>query len=274
VKRDALPAVIEHNPRGLLLAVSSGKTTIASSACGLPESLNWKQADNAKELEQLFERSIYYGKQIRQDREQRNVGRDIRTIMSPVTHFLSGWVLANCAQLGRRNRAIVTLACVVPDIDGLGIIPELLTRNSAHPLLWFSLYHHLLHNLAFALAIAVIAALLARDKLIGLLAFFGFHLHLIEDVIGSRGPDGYQWPIPYLAPFSHSLQLFWNGQWRLDAWQNMLITAALLAVTIWMAWRRGYSPLEMISDRTDRAFVNALRKRFPIGAIKTINSLR
>lgn len=59
--------------------------------------------------------------------------------MSPVTHFLSGWVLANCAKLDRKDRALVTLACVIPDIDGLGIIPEILTRNSAHPLLWFSL---------------------------------------------------------------------------------------------------------------------------------------
>ncbi|MCL2025616.1 MAG: VanW family protein [Leptospirales bacterium] len=49
-----LPAVVEHNPRGLLLAISSRKTTIASSACGLPASLDWKQADNAKELERLL----------------------------------------------------------------------------------------------------------------------------------------------------------------------------------------------------------------------------
>jgi len=47
-----LPAVVEHNPKGLLLAVASQKPVIASSACGLPESLNWKRADNAEELEQ------------------------------------------------------------------------------------------------------------------------------------------------------------------------------------------------------------------------------
>jgi len=185
--------------------------------------------------------------------------------MSPVTHFLSGWVLANCARLDARDRAIVTLACVVPDVDGLGIIPELLTRNSAHPLLWFTLYHHALHNLAFALVVAVIVALLAKDKLMTtLLAFFSFHVHLMEDVLGSRGPDGYQWPIPYLAPFSRSLQLSWQGEWRLDAWQNIVITIALLSVTIWLAWRRGFSPLEMISGKADAAFVKTLRERFPL----------
>ena len=68
--------------------------------------------------------------------------------MSPVTHFLSGWVLANAANVAsRRDRALVTLSAVVPDIDGLGIVAEVLTRHSVHPLLWFSQYHHSFHNL-------------------------------------------------------------------------------------------------------------------------------
>lgn len=184
--------------------------------------------------------------------------------MSPVTHFLSGWVLANSAGLGRKDRAIVTLACVVPDIDGLGIIPELLTRNSSHPLLWFTRFHHALHTLAFAVVVAVVAATLAERRLkTGLLAFVTFHLHLFEDVLGSRGPDGYQWPIPYLAPFSKALELSWAGEWRLDGWENIVITIALLIVTLWLAWRRGFSPLEMISAKADGALVKAVRQRFP-----------
>jgi inner membrane protein len=184
--------------------------------------------------------------------------------MSPVTHFFTGWVLANCARLERRERAIVTLACVAPDIDGLGIIPELLTRNSAHPLLWFTLYHHSLHTLAFSLIVAVIAFTLARQRWkTGLLALLSFHVHLMEDILGSRGPDGYQWPIPYLAPFSSAVQLAWRGEWGLNAWPNVAITAALLLTTFWLAWRNGFSPLEMISARADDSFVRALRRRFP-----------
>jgi len=184
--------------------------------------------------------------------------------MSPVTHFLTGWVFANCARLDRRERAIVTLACVAPDVDGLGIIPELLTRNSAHPLLWFTLYHHSLHTLAFSLVVAAVAFALARQRWkTAFLALLSFHLHLFEDVLGSRGPDGYQWPIPYLLPFSHSLQLAWRGEWALNAWPNVALTVALLLGTLWLAWRRGFSPLEMISTRADAAFVAALRRRFP-----------
>ena len=185
--------------------------------------------------------------------------------MSPVTHFLSGWVLANCVKLDRKDRALVTLACVIPDIDGLGIVAEILTRNSAHPLLWFSLYHHSLHNLAFALFVAAVAFAIAKQKwTTALLALLSFHLHLFEDLLGSRGPDGDQWPIPYLAPFSSALQLTWRGQWGLNAWPNVALTVILLLATFWLAWRRGFSPLEMFSARADSVFVAALRKRFPL----------
>jgi inner membrane protein len=184
--------------------------------------------------------------------------------MSPVTHFFTGWVFATCFDLKPRDRALVTLACVAPDIDGLGIIAELLTRSSAHPLLWFSSYHHSLHNLAFALVIAAIVfALAAQEWKAGLLALLSFHLHLFEDVLGSRGPDGYQWPIPYLSPFSSSLQVVWRGQWGLSAWLNVLITSVLLLITLWLAWRKGFSPLEMVSAKADNGLVEALRRRYP-----------
>ena len=121
--------------------------------------------------------------------------------MSPVTHFFSGWVLANVSGSEARDRMLITLSVVVPDVDGLGIFAELLTRNSSHPLLWFSRYHHSLHNLLFAIAIALLALFLAKQKWkTAGLCFLGFHLHLLEDFLGSRGPDGDQWPIPYLAP--------------------------------------------------------------------------
>jgi len=58
--------------------------------------------------------------------------------MNPVTHFLTGWALANCVpSLERKERAMVALACVIPDVDGLGAVADLLTRNSAQPTEWF-----------------------------------------------------------------------------------------------------------------------------------------
>lgn len=178
--------------------------------------------------------------------------------MSPVTHFLSGWVLANAASLDRR-------ACVVPDVDGLGIVADLATRHTQHPTDWFSSYHHSLHTLLFAVIVTVAAFLLSNRswKTAGFV-FLSFHLHLLEDLLGSRGPDGYQWPIPYLMPFSHAADLSWSGQWALNAWPNFTITIGLLLATFYLAWSRGFSPLEMVSQRADAAFVGALRRRFSI----------
>ena len=185
--------------------------------------------------------------------------------VSPVTHFLVGWLVANTADLDRRERAVVTIAGVVPDIDGVGAITETLTRHSDKPLLWFSEYHHILaHNLGTALLVAAVSFLVAtRRWKTAALAFVSFHLHLLGDLIGGRGPDGYQWPIHYLLPFSDRWQWTWQGQWELNAWPNFVITIAALLVTFYLASKRGYSPLEIFSASADRTFVETLRYRFP-----------
>jgi hypothetical protein len=180
-----------------------------------------------------------------------------------------GWIVANSApSLTKRERAMVTWASVVPDVDGLGIIAEKLTQNSAHPLNWWSEYHHVLgHTIGFAIAVTILAAIFAEQKLAtASLVFISFHLHSIGDLVGARGPDGDQWPIPYLLPFSHRWQLTWSGQWALNAWPNFLITGALIAGALVLARRRGFSPLEMFSQRLDAAVVASLRNRFPMQA--------
>jgi len=185
--------------------------------------------------------------------------------MSPVTHFLTGWAVANAVpSLSKRERAFVTWASVIPDADGLGIVAELGTRHADHPLNWWSQYHHVLcHNLGFALLVCSVTAALSRQRFkTTILAAISFHLHLLGDLIGARGPDGEQWPIPYLLPFSNHVQLTWSGQWALNAWPNLSITAGLIAVMILVAIRRGVSPLEMFSARANTLFVSALRARF------------
>jgi len=183
--------------------------------------------------------------------------------MSPVTHFLAGWLLAAPMPLSGREKAMVVMAAVVPDIDGLGIIPELVTRNSAHPLLWFSEYHHSLHTLPFALTVTLLCWLMAEQRWkTAVLVMLSFHLHLLCDLLGSRGPDGDSWPIPYLSPILHSPQLSWHGQWPLNGWQNIVITALMLSATFWIAFRYGSSPLELASPQANRRFVDVLRSRF------------
>src|ERR687887_1731051 len=194
--------------------------------------------------------------------------------MSPITHFLMGWAVAHSVpSLDKRERAMVTWAGVVPDVDGLGIVADWLTRNSSHPLNWWGDYHHILaHNLGFALIVAVVAAILAKQRAkTAVLVLVSFHLHLLADLVGARGPDGEQWPIPYLLPFMREVQLTWSGQWALNAWPNFVVTAVLITIAFILARRRGFSPLEMFSSKVDGIFVCALRTRFPL---KSTSSFR
>jgi len=187
--------------------------------------------------------------------------------VSPITHFLMGWAVASAApSLDRRERAMVTFASVIPDVDGLGLIVETLTRNSRHPLNWWSDYHHVLgHNLCFGIVVTIATAIFVKQRMkVAFLVLLSFHLHLLADLAGARGPDGDQWPIPYLLPFSNKWQLVWSGQWALNAWPNLVISAALIIIAIVLARRRGYSPLEIFSRKADAAFVSALRRRFPV----------
>jgi hypothetical protein len=94
------------------------------------------------------------------------------------------------------------------------------------------------------------------------LVWISFHLHLLGDLVGARGPEGYQWPIPYLLPFSNRWQWAWRGQWALNAWPNFIITIIAITLTFFFAWKRFYSPLELISYKADRIFVETLQKRF------------
>lgn len=185
--------------------------------------------------------------------------------MNPVQHLLIGWCVANTStQLTPRDRFLVTAAAAVPDVDALGMLVEIPTRDTANPILWWTDYHHIIaHNIAAAAVVTLLAFTFARVRwLTAFLALIAFHTHILGDIIGARGPDGYQWPIPYFLPFMRTPELTWDGQWALNAWQNMVITACALLLSIYLAWKRGYSPVELFSKRADSIFVSTLRQRF------------
>jgi hypothetical protein len=184
--------------------------------------------------------------------------------MSPITHFLAGWSILETVLPDKRDKALVVLAGVAPDLDGLGIVVDFTTRALALPETnYYQAFHRLYgHGLAAALGFAALAFILARQRrLTAVLAFASVHLHFVCDLLGSRGngPEDI-WGIWYFAPFSTAHEIAWAGQWPLVGWQNMLITAALIAIALERAARRGYSPLAMASARADQALVQVLRK--------------
>ena len=141
--------------------------------------------------------------------------------MAPGTHALIGWWTANVLPLSRRDRLIVFLGGVLPDLDGLG----LLFSTEA-----YLRYHHIIcHNLAACIAWLAIAAVVGQDRrrLIPLVVL-SWHLHLACDYFGSRGPwNSRPWILPYLFPLVGAWSgddfvgpsWYWNPwQWPLNYW--------------------------------------------------------
>ncbi len=129
--------------------------------------------------------------------------------------------------------------------------------------LFYEHYHHyLLHGLFGALVITAVLTCFARERWrVALLAMVVFHLHLLCDLAGSRGPTPEElWPIFYFGPFDKDPMWLWKGQWRLDGWQNKLISVPLFFWALWFATKRGDSFVGVFSRRLDHVFVGVLRK--------------
>ena len=184
--------------------------------------------------------------------------------MSPITHFLVGWALLERRVSAPRDKALVCLAGVAPDLDGLGLLVDALYRALGSPATrYYEDYHRLFgHSLPAALLLAALVAVPARQRLrVAVLGLVAVHLHLLCDLLGSRGSTPLDlWPIWYLAPFSLTPEWSVSWQWPLVGWQNLLLSAALLFITLRRGAVTGYTPLTLLAPRVDRAVVEVLRR--------------
>lgn len=189
------------------------------------------------------------------------------------SHALLGWLVAESADLDRRDRILVFGAGVIADFDALVVVPGFIAGGFSVEAAKqaFSNWHHLIsHNLLSACVYAAVVALLAHRRAVaGGLAFLGFHLHLLCDFIGSAGPDGSYWSLPYLVPFDKLITgKIWQPlppyQWGLASWQNVTITIVAMLVQAHLGATRGRTIVEVISRRADAAVVEVLRRRWPL----------
>jgi len=188
--------------------------------------------------------------------------------MSPFAHLVGSWLVASVTTNNPRDRKLVTLAGVLPDADGLGAVADVVgswITGKECTFYYYQTYHHLLlHGWPAAVVVSILLTYFGRQRWrVLLLCLLTFHLHLLCDLVGSRGPTiGDLWPICYSEPvFRHPIW-FWKGQWKLDGWQNQIVFIFLLATSLWLAVKRGCSFVEVVSERADKAFVQVLRKWF------------
>lgn len=186
--------------------------------------------------------------------------------MSPIAHLVGSWLVAAATTKNARDRKLVTLAGVLPDVDGLGVVADKVNAwvsGKECTYHYYQEYHHnLLHGWPGGLAMALLLMVFARERgRVLLLCLLTFHLHLLCDLVGSRGPEpGDLWPINYSEPLFRHPIWFWKHQWRLDGWENRTIFLVLLAAALWLAVKRGYSFVEMVSSRADAELVRVLRR--------------
>jgi hypothetical protein len=184
--------------------------------------------------------------------------------VNPTAHLLVSWIVAIKTTDNLRDRRLVTLAGVAPDLDGLGIVLDWAKGGfSTDKYFYYQSYHHwTCHGLPAALVCSILMALLARQRWRVLwLSFLTYHLHFLCDLVGSRGPDKTDiWPIFYFGPLSQRPMLFWRHQWRLDGWQNLVFFLVMFAWSLSIAVKRSESFIAIFNRRFDALFVQTLRK--------------
>jgi len=153
----------------------------------------------------------------------------------------------------RKNRITVSVAGIAPDIDGVGLLIDTGLRIFNMQTNYWGAWHHNLHSLPFCIVVSIVAAAFVKGQrvLTFVVAFILFNLHVFCDLIGSKGPDGFQWPIPYFYPFQSEILFSWSGQWELNAWQNILISAASILAIWFLIKSKETTPLEVFSKKLD-----------------------
>ncbi|MCU4675168.1 metal-dependent hydrolase [Catenovulum sp. 2E275] len=108
-------------------------------------------------------------------------------VMSPGTHLLFSWVSTVELLKNRRERAVVSVAGITPDIDGIGIIVDKITGSTNF---YLSHHHYFGHSIFAAFLIAMLAVYISKVQrtMVFFLSFILVHVHILFDVIGSKRP--------------------------------------------------------------------------------------
>jgi len=128
-----------------------------------------------------------------------------------------------------RDRVLVTIAGVAPDVDALGLVVELMVQYSGNSPTWWSDYHHVLgYKVGSGLVVKFFACWLANRRSVAtLLALAAFHQGRCATCSARAARMDTSGRFPTCCPFP--------------------------TVSFFLAWGRGYSPLECISKSTNAA---------------------
>ena len=190
--------------------------------------------------------------------------------------MISWFVAEACGIKSPRDRRIVALSGLAPDIDSLAYVGAIVyfrfDKDLAFEHVWEVVHHRYTHGLGFVVLTGIIALMVAtrfsvfgprRKSVAGLanqagkvalLSMLVSAIHVFCDVVGG-GPT---WPVFPAWPLSN---LAWavDWSWTLGEWPNSVILFASLAGMMLYARVAGYSPMESINYSFDRWFVRIIK---------------
>jgi inner membrane protein len=171
------------------------------------------------------------------------------------THFFLSWAVAEVKPLSFRDRWLVAMTGIAPDLDGLGIIQGVES---------FQKWHHTFgHALPSGICILTIAILLSKQKsLVPWLCLGTYYLHILCDFFGSGGPEGSSWPILFFWPVS-DVAYYSPYQWELNSPINITITILAILALIFLGARRERTPMELFSKSLDQKIVEVFKRWTP-----------
>lgn len=175
--------------------------------------------------------------------------------MNPLAHGELAWLALAQPFAGRRERALITWAGVLPDLDGLTLLALPFDHGAA-----YETWHHVAtHSLWSGLLCgAVLGAVATKGSRLatGAACFAAFHLHLLCDLMGS----GAEWPIHWLWPLGELLVPPFSWGWELSSWQNALVFVLGLVATAVLGITKGRTWVEAVSATADAHVVATFRK--------------
>lgn len=198
--------------------------------------------------------------------------------MQAPSHLITSWFVAEaCGIKSARNRRIVALSGLAPDIDSLAYVGAIVyfrfDKDLAFEHVWEVIHHRYTHGLGFVVLTGIVAYLATtrfsvfragkrndvnagptdRAGNVALLCMLVSAIHVFCDVVGG-GPTWPVFPAWPLSDFAWAVD--WS--WTLGEWPNSVILFACLAGMMVYARVAGYSPMESINYGFDRWFVRII----------------
>jgi hypothetical protein len=187
------------------------------------------------------------------------------------SHLILSWFTAEAVGIDSpRERRLVALSGFAPDLDVLAYLGAIVyfgfDKDLAYEQVWQVVHHRYTHGMGFVLLTGLLIFALALRKptspdkglqralKVAVCSMLASVIHLFSDLVAG----GAEWPVYPLWPVS---DFAWSlhGSWALGDWPNTLILLGCLAGTMLYAKVAGYSPLESLHYRLDRAFVTIIR---------------